>query len=524
MDDRVGLSAVPSSTAFRTHGPRHDPYRLLLALIKRKSVVHSSVKPIVGRYGEPLKWLIDIRPAFLDATALAAICDIFWQRYGTAGPIQIAALELSAVALVSALILRGRQLGFEASGLIIRKSRKKDGLQQIIEGTSKYGAQWRSLTDFPVHSVFKLNQLGTKFTQAGARNEPKVGAFETAWTFKADTPDLFTIIPRSAPLLDDDKLYMGMTNGRFYALSQDAGEIIWEFQAGTSERKGILSSPQMLGDSVVFGAYDGHLYALNKKSGQLDWSITAADYIGSSPCIAEDLGLIFIGLEFDLLPNRGAVAAFSTDGKRKVWSYPFTQYLHATPLYLPDQRCVATGSADGVLVLLDARTGKEVWTCELGSIARMAPAYDRASGRLFIGTMSGAMFAVNVSNGRIDDQWKAETGVYCTPLIAAGKVWFASTDRRLYAIDLASAEMRAIVMQGRSFCSPSLVGSSIFCGDNSGFIYEVDAESFEIRGAHVVADRVLSKIAYSEKSSKFFAQGSDNRVFCFEREKQGATT
>jgi outer membrane protein assembly factor BamB/orotate phosphoribosyltransferase len=557
--DRIGISAIGSQPIIRRFVTEPDPRRLLLTLLKRKSVVRAAEHSIVGRQGQALEWLVDVRPLLLESASLLAICDIFWQRYGTSEPIQIAGLELSAVALVSALVMRGRQLGYAATGLIIRKSRKKDGLQQIVEGSingnavvlvddifnsgnslekarlvarehglridsafvildfeSRYGAQWKATVDFPIHSIFKLKELGVRFAAVAPKNEPALSSFESVWEFKADSPDLFTIIPRSTPLLDDTALYAGMANGRFYSLSQATGDVLWEFEAGRSESKGILSSPAFVGDDIIFGAYDGHLYALNKFSGRPSWAISAADYIGSSPCIAHDVGLIFIGLEFDHQPYQGAVTAFTVDGK-KVWSYPFERYLHATPVYIPDSQYVATGSADGLLVLLEAQTGKLIWRCELGSAVRMAPAYDKSSGQLFVGTMSGAFFSIDIQNGRINDQWKAETGIYCTPLISHGHVWFTSTDRHMYAVNIETGDVTSMKLQGRSFSSPALVNGNIICGDNAGFIYEVDPGSFQLAGNHIVTDRVLSKIAFSTHSQRYFAQGSDNRIYAFER-------
>lgn len=65
----------------------------------------------------------------------------------------------------------------------------------------------------------------------------------------------------SSPAISDKTLYLGSTNGMFFAINIDDGTRVWNHKTGGS----IISSPLINGDTVYFGSVDNYFYALNKK-------------------------------------------------------------------------------------------------------------------------------------------------------------------------------------------------------------------------------------------------------------------
>ena len=92
-------------------------------------------------------------------------------------------------------------------------------------------------------------------------------------------------------------------------------------------------------------------------TGAEKWVWDEADYIGSSPDIADDLNLCFIGLEFGLPGKRGGIAAIDIHTGKTKWSSQMPAFTHASPLYLPKTKEVAIGSNDGCMYLFDAEKG-----------------------------------------------------------------------------------------------------------------------------------------------------------------------
>lgn len=62
----------------------------------------------------------------------------------------------------------------------------------------------------------------------------------------------------TAPILIDDIIYFGSTNGNLYAVNFETGIEDWKYMAG----KRIFSSPSIAHGSLYFGCEDGYLYAI----------------------------------------------------------------------------------------------------------------------------------------------------------------------------------------------------------------------------------------------------------------------
>ena len=102
----------------------------------------------------------------------------------------------------------------------------------------------------------------------------------------------------SSPLIQAGKVYIGSLNGRFFALTAETGEKVWETGIGS----GIASTAVWSEGLVFFGANDGHVHALDGATGQKAW-----DYALEAPVLSDLLaedGVIFAGTD------NGMLAAF----------------------------------------------------------------------------------------------------------------------------------------------------------------------------------------------------------------------
>lgn len=104
----------------------------------RESIVDRGVfyqNDLVGIFSSrESRFLVDLRELLLNPEFLDAVSDQFWSRYQGKACLQVAGLELACVPLITAIVLKGRQNGCRTNGLIVRKSRKKYGLEKTIEG------------------------------------------------------------------------------------------------------------------------------------------------------------------------------------------------------------------------------------------------------------------------------------------------------------------------------------------------------------------------------------------------------
>src|SRR5271169_1625992 len=144
----------------------------------------------------------------------------------------------------------------------------------------------------------------------------------------------------------------------------------------------IYGRPRRFTTEEFIGSYDGNVYCLDAESGAEIWRFIGADWVASSPALAPELGLLFIGLEFAAEGKRGSIVALKLENGEKVWEHMTKRYTHASPAYWPERQLMACGSNDNEMFLFDARSGTMHWRFETrgeggakGSI-RHAPAFD----------------------------------------------------------------------------------------------------------------------------------------------------
>src|SRR5689334_917766 len=119
-----------------------------LEKLKEKIAQHVIIKKtsnanlkIVGGNSSEADWIVDFRAILFDAEFLSLFSKIFWDTFEHQYPFQIGGQETTAIGLIAALSLEGAKRNKPINAFYIRKSRKPEGLQKLIEG---------HLTDEPV--------------------------------------------------------------------------------------------------------------------------------------------------------------------------------------------------------------------------------------------------------------------------------------------------------------------------------------------------------------------------------------
>ena len=108
------------------------------------------------------------------------------------------------------------------------------------------------------------------------------------WRFGSDYPDDYSSRLKrtegiiSAPAVTGERLYVGDTIGKMYAVDAITGEPVWQFQVGD----GIVASPVVVGELLVFGDKSGWLYGLNRADGTERWRLQLSDGIRTGPVYA----------------------------------------------------------------------------------------------------------------------------------------------------------------------------------------------------------------------------------------------
>ena len=517
----------------------------------------SSQTPIVSQSGERFsRWLFDFRALLLSPQWIDTYAELFWERYAQQYPFQVAGMETSGIPLVTAIVMKSVQRGMPVNGFFLRKSRKKTGLMKFVEGTpntekvilvddlinsgqtlekERVILADHSLT---VSNIFVILSFRDRSAYASF-NEKGVALsclftledfdlplhatksdliprddFEVVWRYRAPAPSHHLVVPKSAPVFDGERTYFGCTDGIFRAINAVDGTLAWSFKTGRhSKEKGILSSPLLHTGVLYFGAYDGNVYALDAATGRERWCYSDADWVGSSPAISSREGMLFIGLEFGLFQKQGGLAALSLSDGTLLWQHTFPEFVHSSPLFIPEEELVVIGCNDNTVRAFSSR-GIARWTICTQGAHKASFSYDSVRRCLVFGCMGGGIYAVYAPTGSIVFSRSADAGIYSTPLLIDNMMYVATLDKKIYALNLDTARYEWVTeTSGRIFASPVSFRGSLWCGSNDGRLYRINPHSGKIESFFQTSERIVNKIVFDEKTGHLYVPTHANELY-----------
>lgn len=543
-----------------------SPRELLLRkAIQSRAFMHMhATQPIIEKDGtRPLPWLFDLKALMFNSRNLDAYAELFWERYEPLFPFQVCGIELSGIPLVTAIVMKGREHGRDVNGLFVRKSRKKDGLMKVLEGDpndlpvifvddliNSGRSLERSVTRVRAEGlvvahacvILALRELSWYDSLAHSNNvtltslftaaelglpeavDPPMlptSVFDVRWKFAAPNPGLHHVVPKSAPVADESHVFMGSDNGTMYALDKERGDIAWTYRVGRIPfRKGIFSTPLLYDGKLYFGAYDGNCYALDARTGTRVWLYRDADWIGSSPAIAPDLGVLYIGLEFGLLGKRGGIAALSLSSGKEVWvRRDMSDFTHSSPLYVAQECAVFIGNNNGDVYCLDAKNGALRWRFYTGGPVKASFAYDSRRRVVVFGSFDGTVYGLYAKNGTVAWTHTCGEAIFATPLIHGDMLFMPCLDKCLYALALKDGALRwKFETRGRIFASPVIAAGSLWIGSNDGALYELDPHSGAPRARFQTTERIVNAITHDSSSRSLFVPTQANELYCIRKQ------
>jgi outer membrane protein assembly factor BamB len=323
-------------------------------------------------------------------------------------------------------------------------------------------ADWQSLTLLPIYASPAVGADGGIYVLDEAA---------LLFALKPDNTEKWEFYPPGVIDLNDGgsiaigadgTLYFGSYFGEVYAVGAD-GKMKWHFETLGS----IWAAPALAADGTLYvKSDDGYLYALDPQ-GEKQWRAAVPGDTYSSPVIGAD-GTIYLAAAGD-----NALYALNPDGTQK-WRADLGATTYASPaigadgtLYLgnydgrffairPDgserwhfdtgsplscsaaidtRGIVYFGSYDKNLYALDTVTGAKKWTYATGDTIRATCPLIADDGAIYIGSDDGFIHALN-SDGTLRRTFATGAPITAAPVLAAGRLYVASTDAKLYAFEV----------------------------------------------------------------------------------------
>jgi outer membrane protein assembly factor BamB len=131
---------------------------------------------------------------------------------------------------------------------------------------------------------------------------------------------------------------------------------------------------------------------------------------------------------------------------------------------------VFVGTNYGNLYALDRSTGDTVWTYKTGGPILGTPAYHE--GIVYVDSMDHCCHAVDAVTGK--EVWKFRTGagIWAAPVIADGNVFVAGRDESVYALDCANGDELWKASVGRPVMNtPAYSNGTLYVGGGDMYVY-----------------------------------------------------
>ena len=257
------------------------------------------------------------------------------------------------------------------------------------------------------------------------------------------------------------------------------GSSDWSFHTG----KLLEFSPIVVDDRLYFMDIDTNFYALDAETGKKLWETKTGSLNASAPTY-RDGRLFAVNLE----PGQ-AIALRARDGK-KLWDTRLGGRSESSPLVYRD--LVIFGCECGTVYALDTKDGSIEWQYDTAGAIKGALALD--GGVVYGGNYAGEMFALKADSG--DAVWRVNTiggsfgrggGVYSTPAVAYGRVYFGSIDSRVYSLDQETGQIAwshstgAEVYSGPAIADTAGTPATVYIGSADSVFYALDAKTGDTR-------------------------------------------
>lgn len=532
----------------------------LIEKISQKAITFADEsQKIMSPEGAPQEWLIDLRPILLDVAALDIITNAFWDEFAPKLPFQIGGMEVAAVPLVTALLLKAQQRGLNTNGFIIRKERKTTGLGKLIEGEvtsdpiilvddilnsgnslekaraalmgidrkiahvfvvldyeNQAAKQWAHSHKIMTHSLLTLEPLPVTMTRREWK--PLSHKYTVIWRFLEKGAFPFHTAPKSTPLLVGDHIYMGTESGKMVCIDRHTGEALWKYDTKTHHNKGIWSSPAHYEGKIYFGAYNGIAYCLDAKTGAEIWKNPCCDFIGSSPLIVPEHNMLYIGLEHQRPRQMGSNAALDlTTGARK-WERAQKKYQHGSATYYKPKDLVIFGNADHDVTAYNAQDGKVVWKHETERSIKYPPTVDLERGIVIATSFDGHIYILDVETGARKAAIPTDDICYTSALVTHGKIFAGSGDKHMYVIDADTYTLvKKLDCHARVYPSPRLIDGKVIFGTGGGRLIELDPDTLEVTSYAQLPDAISNALSANEDASILYVSTIMNELYAVQR-------
>jgi len=282
-----------------------------------------------------------------------------------------------------------------------------------------------------------------------------LGVAELTRVEVAATPTPTTVAPEVtttvAPTLEETQLPLPTGVDFFFGLSEHRGDpgrsgvlewqgprevagYFWKFETAGPIEAGLVT----YGKNVYVGTTEGTFYALDQTSGDERWTMTPEGRIATAPAFGRfDIGQGADPMIMVVVDDDGIVRGHDATSDRAVlWVESLGARIRSSPVIVDGVAIVAT--TDGYIHGLHLREGTELWKYPDGDegIGLVSADLTYDDGTLYVGTQEGILHIIDVSSNTPEPicEFDAISAIVVNPLVVDDVVYVGTLGQSVWTL------------------------------------------------------------------------------------------
>ena len=357
---------------------------------------------------------------------------------------------------------------------MFRQNESGTGESNVTLKTDSMLEQWRFQTGSSI-SCSPVVYQGTTYILSDNR---KLYALETESGQKRWESEEFVNypLPLGAPTISNDRIYF-LTGGAsdrpsyLYCYSTE-GYRLWNFAAFGQFSS---HSPLVYGNKIFAGASTDILYCINAGGNQI-WQKALNSPILSAPVLGANR--VFT------VTSKGRVYAFDYESLADLFEVdlPFNSpsECKSSPVFYDGVLYVASKSTNnkGEIFAINAYTGEIIWRS--GPLANFVSSLTANTNFLFVGSEDHVLYAIGRADGKVKWKYSTRGRIMSTPAITEDKVFTASADGNIYALDFKGDLQWKYSLGGEIISSPAISSNKLTITQSNNVVTFADDIDFSI--------------------------------------------
>ncbi|MEX0885533.1 MAG: PQQ-binding-like beta-propeller repeat protein, partial [Phycisphaeraceae bacterium] len=264
-------------------------------------------------------------------------------------------------------------------------------------------------------------------------------------------------------------------DARFTVLDLDnEGAVLWSYQSNSHAE----SSPVIHEDRVIFGSGMDGYYCFELEPGAdgepvLVWHVPGDRYrdASGSPSVYEAVVYVTMGRA-----GGTGLAALDFETGEELWRVETPYAVFSGPTIAEDEGLVLIGMGTGDFVL----SAEEAMQRELERLAEAGFSEQEIAERRERLGPAGEVWAIDRETGEVAWRFEARNAVMGQVAIDGERAYFGSRDGNLYSVSVASGEVLG-TWQGHEpiIASPAVADEHVYVVTNSGYLYALEKSGLE---------------------------------------------